>query len=1692
VTSHAYHHGHYDAREREFRGFARVEQIAGESFESFAAAALEPGDGPPANADAANYVPPTLTVVWHHTGAWNAEGRQLADVLAREFYGGDAAAPALTGHDVGEADAPSEAYRALRGAVLRRETYSLDGTPRQPHPFLVENSAYSVKALQDRGSRRHGVFLRTLRDSLTINYEREPTDPRIGHTLNLEVDAFGNVLSSASIFYPRRVPTEPEQGRTLATLTASSFINTPASLPANTAQHYVGLSAQSRQYEIAHAELLPRAGGLVTPAALRALAADPDDFVPIEARPAATAKILREWARTYYRADAAAASLPAPPSAAGRLPFGAIDPLGLPFETCQAVLSPGLRAELYNGELSDADLQMAGYFLSASVDSALPAAAAAYLWRRSPRQATDAARFHVPARMQDPFGNVTRLDHDAYALAVVRIADPLGNETRAEIDYRTLQPGRVVDPNGTEVRVAFDAFGLVAGTARTGKNGEGDTLGGFVSDLPSTDIAAFFADPMATAASLLGAATTRIVYDLDRPRRGDGPAAAATISRESHKSDEHGVASPVQVSIAFSDGHDRVVQIKSRAAPGTVNGVAAAERWVGSGWTIFNNKGAEVQKFEPFFSASADFEFASARGVTRTNFYDPAGRPAAVLHPDGSYAKVLFGAWEQVAWDANDTVKLDPRTDPDTRSLVQRFFAGNPGFRTWLRRRLPHPASPPSAAQRNARQDAAVKAMAHAGTPARQFLDPVGHSILSIATDGTRQLETRAAVDVAGNPLSVTDPRGVVCFSHRLDMLGRKLRIDSSDAGRRTAFLAADDRPVLGIDAVGQRTRTIYDALRRPSETRAAAARGSAEAVVGRVVYGDTLSPAIAAAGNLRTRVAQTFDGAGMTAHERYDFKGNLVETSRRFLPAYGRAADWSRDTIPAGAPSFRRSVRFDALDRPVEEISPDGSITTRRFDEGGRLSAIDVDHKGGGAQAIIAAIDYNARGQRERIVYGNGSVAARTYEPDTFRIASITLKRGTRALQALAYAYDPVGNVTSCADNAFDTVFNANQRIDPVSSYTFDAFYRLAAASGREHEAVGACPAQPDAASFVALQPQPVNNARALRNYTETYAYDDAGNLLEIVHAAGPLGSFTRRQTVAAASNRLASSDAGCAGEPGFAPPHDANGNIRSLAHLPVLVWDHANRLVQATLRAAPSGGAGDRAYYAYDAAGLRTRKVVERGGAASHSRFYVDTFERFEDYAPGADPAVRETLHVMDGDDRLAMLEAWTEAGRDERRVRLQFANHLGSAQLELDGQGLVIGYEEYRPYGDTAYTAGTAQVEVERRRYRYSGKERDAETGVYYFGARYYASWMGRWLSCDPAGEAGGLNQYGRSRNNPVSFVDRDGYADEPVKPKPQVTQTPLNSFNVGGSGVQAESYKKQFWLKEGQATTPFGEEVEAWRMRTVFKPSAGLWGDYPTAVSKDLVLLGTGEPGKSMSTPAPLAGNHLAAKARGEQLKALFDRAGVKPNRFAMTVVEPETVTRLGKVNPADAVTRSQSFMQSVIGRSTNESVAAIGLEIDPASVRIETGKGASGLPLSVEGGYYRITGQFRAVEPPAIPPGDVKLGKVAMHGGGVLLTLALGGLSDTPAYLTKDGKVDYHLDDWMYGVHGWDATGNELGATFGMCPVPASMSSDAAHENNPAFMVGVGAAVGGIAGEGWGAIPGAIVGYLLYLGAKDEN
>jgi RHS repeat-associated protein len=207
---------------------------------------------------------------------------------------------------------------------------------------------------------------------------------------------------------------------------------------------------------------------------------------------------------------------------------------------------------------------------------------------------------------------------------------------------------------------------------------------------------------------------------------------------------------------------------------------------------------------------------------------------------------------------------------------------------------------------------------------------------------------------------------------------------------------------------------------------------------------------------------------------------------------------------------------------------------------------------------------------------------------------------------------------------------------------------------------------------------------------------------------------------------------------------------------------WDFSDALQMLDL------GGGGKAYYNYDGEGKRTRKTIVRQDGTMKQRYYIGGIEiyREKDNA-GQTTLERETLQLMDDKERIAMADTETTSGAaGTTLVRYQAGNHLLSACLELDDAAKLISFEEYFPFGTSSFSSADGSREIPAKRYRYTGKERDEESGLNYHGARYYAPWICRWTAADKLQKKALENRYRYVKNNPVIYNDNNGAFEEPT--------------------------------------------------------------------------------------------------------------------------------------------------------------------------------------------------------------------------------------------------------------------------------------------------------------------------------------
>ena len=506
------------------------------------------------------------------------------------------------------------------------------------------------------------------------------------------------------------------------------------------------------------------------------------------------------------------------------------------------------------------------------------------------------------------------------------------------------------------------------------------------------------------------------------------------------------------------------------------------------------------------------------------------------------------------------------------------------------------------------------------------------------------------------------------------------------EAGERWMLNDVTGKPIRAWDSRGFHRRIEYDALRRPTGLYVSD-NGQAERLAEKTVYGDT--PGVLPTPeqtNHRGKPYQVYDDTGIVTSAAYDFKGNLLRSCRQLRGDYKQSADWGQEP-KLEAESFRSSTRYDALNRAIQMVAPHSdqegakrNILRPGYNEANLLERIDAwlqraeepeglldpqtaDHP------FVGDIDYDAKGQRTRIEYGNGAVTAYEYDLLTYRLTRLQTTRLVQAnglatkifksagtVQDLRYTYDPAGNITRIADEALPLIHHGQQAVEPVGRYTYDALYRLIEALGREHIGQSAFQLTPPDGNFrdhpfAGLGAQP-SDPTALRGYTERYVYDAVGNFLRFLHQANggtwqrdyayEESSLVAQPGAAVYSNRLSRTTLHPNGAQPIVEPylHDAHGNMTRMPHLPLMEWDFKDQLCASSRQVVNNGGTPEITYYVYDAGGQRVRKVTERQAAEGETptrwkeRVYLGGFEIYREYDGSGLNRTKEqeNLHVMD----------------------------------------------------------------------------------------------------------------------------------------------------------------------------------------------------------------------------------------------------------------------------------------------------------------------------------------------------------------------------------------------------------------------------------------------------------------------------
>jgi RHS repeat-associated protein len=406
--------------------------------------------------------------------------------------------------------------------------------------------------------------------------------------------------------------------------------------------------------------------------------------------------------------------------------------------------------------------------------------------------------------------------------------------------------------------------------------------------------------------------------------------------------------------------------------------------------------------------------------------------------------------------------------------------------------------------------------------------------------------------------------------------------------------------------------------------------------------------------------------------------------------------------------------------------------------------------------------------------------------------------------------------------------------------------------------------------------------------NWSRTFDYDPWGNLAE----AGN-GILLNVNTATSLSQYNANNQRSDVGQ-----GYDAAGNQTSMNPQITLAYDAENR------QTAASGYT-----YAYDGDG---RRVMKTGGGVTTVFVYDAMGELAAEYSDATNTSPCLTCYLS--------------------------YDHLGTTRLVTNVSGQVVSRHDYLPFGEEIPSGvggrdGTWGSGADGVNQKFIGKERDSESGLDYFGARYYGSALGRWTIPDEAfadqhpEDPQSWNLYGYVRNNPLRRVDVDGRGAQEIAQG--IWQGTKNAFNGAMSGFIAtviapdqvaagvvNTFRSTDFSAEGlrQAATGFSEMSDQEKAAAITETAIMIGtvvashGEAPEALPDEAIVVrgGTNTPeafakgsGVSVDTSGNLQG--VSVNSAANQSAAELSK-GVPHNKVGVTTVG-EVRASGGNVTPS---------------------------------------------------------------------------------------------------------------------------------------------------------------------------------------------
>ncbi len=506
-----------------------------------------------------------------------------------------------------------------------------------------------------------------------------------------------------------------------------------------------------------------------------------------------------------------------------------------------------------------------------------------------------------------------------------------------------------------------------------------------------------------------------------------------------------------------------------------------------------------------------------------------------------------------------------------------------------------------------------------------------------------------------------------------------------------------------------------------------------------------------------------------------YDAMGNLLSKTDR----KGQVINYFYDALNRlSSKSYPDSTSvtytYDAGSRLTQVADPTGTYQFA-YDNMGRLTGTTTDYSFLTSRTFTNAYQYDAASNRTRFTDPESGQTDYVYDALN-RLTSLT----NFSAQTFTFSYDALGRRTQLTrpngvntDYSYDNLSRLLSVLHKLGATTIDGATYTVDAVGNRTSKLNHINSITESYTYDAIYQltQVVQNGTTT---TEAYSYDKVGNRLSTVSDSG--WAYNN-------SNQLTS-------RPGVTYTYDNNGNTLTktdASGTTQYAWDFENRLSSVTL---PGGSV---VTFKYDPMGRR----IQKASASSTINYVYDRADEVEEVDGTGAVLVRYAMRPGI-DQPLSMLRSGATSYYE--------TDGLGSVTSLTDGAGSAVGSYVYESFGKQTSPEGGMT-----NSFRYTAREFDAESRLYFYRARFYDQGAGRFLGEDPLRFGAGNNFYRYVANQPIRFADPSGLHPGQCAP-PCAAQD--FSFQQGSGNYTAGELEAMVQTAVGEASTRyFSGEVEA---------------------------------------------------------------------------------------------------------------------------------------------------------------------------------------------------------------------------------------------------------------------------------------